>query len=257
MGLRRLKLPVLLCLLLSCESELYPPTDPPVLSNLVLTSSSYKEPTTAAIQGDTVFLTVAVEDPEGDPETLTLSITSNGTEVDRVEYGESRIHDGAHWEGWFETAGLGVGSYTLNFTASDKEGNIGSTLSQSFNIETNLKATVTIADITVGLAGDATDWLEDGEDSDIGDGIDESGEPFRAVFDITNNSSLLIDLVNIKLNVLDGASAVIEGDVITITALAAGETRTDQKLKLNILDAVAAGVSQVIYVPAESSIVIY
>lgn len=244
-----------LILILACESELYPPTEPPVLSNLILTSSSYKDPTTSAIQGDTVFLTMTVEDPEGDPETLSLSILSDNTEVMAVEYSESRIHDGTSWEGWFESAGLTPGIYNLNLTARDKEGNISDPLSQDFEIESNIKGTVTIADISIGLAGDATDWLEDGEDSNPGDGIDESGEPFRIVFDITNTSSLQIDLANIKLNVEDASNAVIDGDVITITALAAGETRTDQILKLNILD--ATNVVRAVYVPTESSVIIY
>lgn len=233
MGPRYLLLPFLLIISLSCESRLYPPTDPPILSDLVLTSSSYNSSTTKTFRGDTVFLVVSVVDPEEDPETLDLSITSEGTEVASEEYGESRIHDGISWEGWFETSNLAVGSYALNFTATDKAGNISETLSQSFSIETDLKTTVTTADITISAVSIA---LKD----------EVPDEPFTISFSLTNNSLVKLDLVYVPFTVImdwdnpsddpdDGEEEYVYSGTGIVSSIDPGDT-VEGKLRLNILN---------------------
>lgn len=201
-------------------------------------------------------MTVDVADPEDDPETLSVSILSGSTEVLSEEFGESRIHDGEYWEGWLETNDLAVGSYTLNFTATDKEGNISDTISQSFEIEIDPGPTVMADLITTTLTVTVNPvWLADGEDSDLLDGIDEDAEPFRVLFEITNNSAVKIDLAYIKINVEDSLNAIIEEGIATVTALEAGEIRIDQQMRFNIPD--DTNVDHVLYSDTESSVVIY
>lgn len=252
---RYLLLPILIILIFSCESKLYPPTDPPVLSNIVLTSSSYTSATSNVYQGDTVFLTVNVDDPEDDPETLIVSILSGSTEVASEEFGESRIHDGEYWEGWFETESLALGSYTVRLTPIDKEGNEGASLEKDFVVENNIKLSVTIADVTITLDGDTNDWLAPGEDSDPLDGIDESGEPFRVIFDITNTSAVKIDLAHIKLNVLDVGLNILDEGTAVVSGIEAGETLIDQQLIISLRN--DDDVTSIDYIPAESSVKIY
>ncbi|MDC7233830.1 MAG: hypothetical protein PQJ58_11415 [Spirochaetales bacterium] len=241
-------LPFIFILIFSCESRLYPPTDPPVLSNLVLTSTSYDDATTSTFEGDTVLFTLGVEDPEEDPDILTLSITSGGTAVQTEEYSDSRIHDGNSWEGWFETEALATGSYTLDFTATDKEGNVSETLSQDFTIETDIKGTVTTADLAVSnfkayLAG----YYPDVSVYDIvPPGYETNDELFTVGFDLTNNSMVKIDLVYVPFTVFmewdnpsDDPDAGIEDYEYSGTAIVSsidpGET-AQGVLHLNILN---------------------
>jgi hypothetical protein len=255
MGQKYLLVPILIILIFSCESKLYPPTDPPVLSNIVLTSSSYTSATSNVYQGDTVFIAVDVEDPEDDPETLNVSILSGSTEVDSEEFGESRIHDGEYWEGWFETETLAIGSYTLRLTPFDKEGNEGDPLEKNFEVEDNIKLSVTIADVTITLDGDANDWMFPAEETVPDDGIDESGEPFRVIFDITNNSAVKIDLAHIKLNVEYPITVIIDEGTAVVSGIEAGETLLNQQLILSLR--IGDDVNRVSYIPAESSVTIY
>lgn len=255
MDKKYLLLPFLIILIFSCESKLYPPTDPPVLSDLVLTSSSYNSSTTKTYKGDTVFLIIAVEDPEEDPETLTLSIISEGTELASEEYGESRIHDESSWEGWFETSDLTVGNYTLNFTATDKEGNISETLSQSFSIETNIKSTVSTDEILLTVSDPPTL---------AGDDTENPEDPFKILYTVTNNSSVTIDTVHTPFTVnitwTDPDTAISETVIykgVGITSDIAPATEVASILKLNIQNTAANVYDSMTYDEADCTITIY
>lgn len=224
---------ILIILGSSCESRLYPPTDPPVLSGLILTSSSYNSSTNRTYLGDTVFLSIEVEDPEDDPEILTLSILTGETEISSQEYGESRLHENSHWEGWFETDELAVGSYTLSFTAIDKQGNRSEALNQDFMIESNIKETVTTADITVG-----------GYSVALKDEVPD--EPFTISFTVTNNSLVKLDIVYVPFTVImdwdnpndDPDNGVEEYEYSGTAAVSSIDpaATVDGKLRLNILN---------------------
>ncbi|MDA3958930.1 hypothetical protein [Oceanispirochaeta sp.] len=232
---------VSLLILFSCESSLYPPTYPPVLSDISLTSSSSKTATNSVIQGDTVFLTVAVDDPENDSLTLTISILSGGTEIKSLEVNDSCIYDGTSWETWFETDDLALGDYTLALTPTDKEGNKGDTLTEIFTVTENLKANVTTADISISAVSYEVKNTT-------------TGEPFIITFSVTNSSPVTLDIVHVPFDAEDSSDTVLDSGVGIITSIPSGATK-EGYLKLNIQ--VTENCDELIYSFANCTITIY
>ena len=228
-------LPVLLLtwgIFLSCESELYPPTDPPVLSNIVLTCDSSRSATTSVRAGDTVYVSVDVEDPEDDPETLALSVLSGGSIVASNEVSSSRIFDDTTWETWFETTGLATGSYSVSLTATDKDGNEGDAVSKDFSITADDRSTVDVSAGAITISG--VDYIL--KNADVSDPHNASytpatGDPFRIVYSVTNNTTVTIDVLEIPFTVnvtyddpVNGATAETYSTVAVTTSLEGGAT---------------------------------
>jgi len=234
-------------LIASCESSLYPPTYPPVLSDIVLTSTSSKTATDTVYLGDTVFISVTVEDPEEDPATLDISLQSGGgTEILADSVSDSRIFDGTEWETWINTDGIPIGTYTLVLTATDKEGNQGDPVSTDLIITADIQALVTTADIAISAVSHT-----------IKDEI--PGEPYTITFSLTNNSAVLMDRVSVPFTVTMNNTATATLEYYTgsgiITTLAAGETKTGY-LRLNIQNVDRTFVSET-WAEADCTITIY
>ena len=219
----------------SCESQFYPPTDPPTLSNIILTSDTYHDATSTVREGDTVFVSVDVSDPEGDPETLNLSVLSGDSEVVNSEISSSRIFNSKTWETWFDSAGLTTGSYSIRLSAVDRKGNESDTLSRDFTITADDRMTLDLAGGDINIFGDG--YILKDADPDINpyDPAPATGEPFRITFSIKNNSSLKIDLLEIPFTVNmnwddddnPGTPDVIDtyNPIAIVSGLEAGETR--------------------------------
>ena len=206
-------IPLLLIFLMSCESELYPPTYAPVLSNLVMTTSSFRTQTTTGYENDTVFFTLDVDDSEDDPYTLDLSILSAGVEVQAEEFSESRIIDGSYWEGWFDSTGQVPGAYTLNFTATDKEGNISALFTGNYTIIADARTPVTAADVAFTYVS----YLPPDDPLNT-DGI------AMVTYTVQNNSAVTIDQVKVVFPVT--VDATLYSETGSVTGLAAGAVQT-------------------------------
>jgi len=240
----------------SCESRLYPPTYPPVFSGIVLTSTSVKTSTDSVYQGDTVFISVNVEDPEDDPSYLNVSLKSGDTEVMSKTVSDSRIFDGTVWETWLETDEVATGTYTLILTATDKEENEGDPVSTSLTLTDDIRSLVTTADIAVS---GVTHTVKD----------DVSGEPYTITFSVTNNSAVQIDWITVPFTVnmeYDNPLLVNDGGITDpsqeyytgngiVTSLAAGDTKTGY-LRLNIQNTDRTFVSET-FAAADCTITIY
>ncbi|QEN09759.1 hypothetical protein EXM22_17870 [Oceanispirochaeta crateris] len=211
----------------SCESSLYPPTYPPVLSDLTITTTTSNEATTSIIQGDTVYISVNVEDPEDDSSTLSITVLSDETEIYSKEIDDSWIFGGLIWENWFDTDDMDLGDYTLQLIATDDEGNEGDPITESITVTSNLKTSVDTSDITISAVSyTLKDEVQD--------------EPFTITFSVSNNSPVTIDIVHVPFTVtatydngVDTAEIkTIEGDGV-ITNIPAGSTK-EGYLKLNV-----------------------
>ncbi len=203
----------------ACESSLYPPTDAPTLSNIVLTSDSYRDPTTTVREGDTVFVTVEVSDPEDDPETLYLNVLSGGSSILSEEISCSCIADEVRWEAWFDSSGLPTGPYSISLAAEDTDGNISGSLSKDFDITSDETANVLPGDITVILPPGPENWTPKN---------DATGEPFTVDFTVTNNFTLPIDILKIPIDIEDSTSVVRHREIAIVTSIDNGDTKAGQ-----------------------------
>ena len=230
-------------ILLSCESELYPPTDPPTLSNIVLTSDSYRDSTTTVREGDTVYVSVDVTDPEEDPETLNLSVLSGGSEVINREVSASRIFDGTTWETWFDSTGLATGAYSVSLTATDRDGNTGEAVTKDFSITADTRPPTSSGTGVITI--DSATWV-------VKDTI--PNEPFTITFSITNISSLTLDIVQVPFSAEDASSTLLDAATGTITSIDPGETKTGY-VRLNIQ--LTQTCDHLVYSEASSEVIIY
>ena len=252
---------------ISCESKLYPPTDPPELSNMVITSDSYRSSTTTVRAGDMVYISVDVSDPEDDPETLSLSVLSGETEVASNEVSASRIFDDTTWETWFDSDGLAVGSYSINLTAEDSEENESDTLSEDFTIEADNRSSV---DVTAGAITIAdVDYIL--KDADASDPYNASytpatGEPFRITYSVTNNTDIKIDILKIPFTVnidwdddsdpLTPAVAEAYNAEAIVSDLDGGET-LNKSCNVSILNTNRTVNLPIVYAEADCTAIIY
>ena len=216
---------VVLLLLPACESDLYPPTDAPTLSNIVLTSDSYRNPTSTVREGDTVFVTVDVSDPENDPQLLNLQILSGGSPVLTEEFCSSCIAtDERSWETWFDSSSLSTGPYSVNLQAIDSDGNTSDSISKNFDITSDITGNILPGDIAIALLPGTENWTPRNT---------STGEPFTVDFTVTNNFSMAVDIVRFTINIQDNLGATQHSGTAVATSIESGETKAGQ-LRLNI-----------------------
>ncbi len=215
----------LLLFFISCESELYPPTYAPELSNLVITTSSIRSSTTYGYENDTVLFTIDVTDSEDDPYSLDLSILdSTSTEVQTESYSNSRIFDGDYWDCWFDSTGLAVDTYTLNFTATDTDGNVSDVLSGTYDVITDTR----LADVT-GFSVSFVSYVPRDTAPD---------EVATLTYTVTHTTAFSIDKVQVVYTVtVDGTDYTETG---TLTNVAGGGSITTGTIKYSIISTSAS-----------------
>ncbi len=185
---------------LSCESKLYPPTDPPTLSNILITSDSSHTDASTIREGDTAFVSVDVSDPENDPETLFLNVLSGNSTVLNNRVSSSRIFNGTTWETWFDTDGLSTGSYSLSLSAEDRKGNESVTVSRDFTITADERVSIDVSAGAITISS-VSYILKDASPDEPLDILQGTGNPFRLVYSISNNTDMKIDILKIPFSI--------------------------------------------------------
>ena len=211
-------IPVLLIFLSGCTLSSTDELSSVELSGVTVTSSSFRDETDTVYQGDEVYLAIGVADNDNIAHTLNISVTnSTGTEVASLGIGNFAIYNNTIWKANFSTEDMEAGSYTINIYATDDNKDNSNTVTGSFEIQTDPGGSLTVADLAISI----TSWKT--ADS-------TEGEPFRIVYQIGNSSSVLIDQIFIPFEIWDGTT-LLDRTTGIVTALAAGETRTDIEAK--------------------------
>jgi len=210
-GIQLILIPLLL--VFACDLDSGGSGNPPELSNMVVTSTSFREATDTVYTGDSVYVSVDVTDEESDAAVLTMEVlTSSGETAVKKEYGDYAIYDSSVWKMYFETGGMTAGTYTIRLSAADQSANAGNVLTKNLSITASPNTAVSASDLTINIAG----WTPAA-----------SGEPFTINYSIRNNSSVEIDRIHTTFRLLDVSSNVLDREEGVICGLGAGETKTD------------------------------
>ncbi|OQY35251.1 MAG: hypothetical protein B6241_01790 [Spirochaetaceae bacterium 4572_59] len=206
----------LLLKFISCKLSDSDEFTPPLLSNIELRSTSFRNNTDLIYAADTLFICVGFFDRDNDPDTLYLSINSStGTLIYSEGIGKYGLKDESIWNASFDTKELSTGNYSITLYALDMNGNKSNTLTKDFTIQTDPRNSITTADVSVSLL------LPNFFAADSG-----TGEPFRVNYQIQNNASITIDLIQVEFRIKNG-SDILERTTGIMNKLTAGELRAD------------------------------
>ena len=164
-----------------------------VLTSIELTSSSHRSATTVVYEEDDVYVDVNFTDSDETAENLYMTVTSSGgVLVISQEIGNFAIHDGSVWKTNFSTSAMALDTYTIETYATNISDEASNSLSSDFTIEVDLRDSVVDGNLFVVLDG-TTPY----------EAADEN-LPFRINFWVQNNSPVLIDLIQVEFEIMDG-----------------------------------------------------
>lgn len=206
----------LILFLIGCKLSDSEESRSPELSGIELRSPFFRDATDFIYAEDPLFISVTFYDADNDPDTLYLNInSSDGALVHSNGIGNYALHDESLWKVNFDTQELSTGDYSVTLYALDRDNNKSNTLSKDFAIIADPRDLITTADLLVTL-GVPNCVVEDSV----------QGEPFRINYQIQNNSTCTIDLIQVQFKVIyDGDPPVYTTGIMN--GLAGGETRTE------------------------------
>ncbi len=200
-------------LFLSCEISDSTAGKDPALSGFSITSYSFRSYSETVYLGDDIYISVTVDDPDDDPESLDVTVydaAGNTAYSDTIE--STFIHEGTAWEFVIDGAALAAGSYTLELQAVDTEGNESNLINAAFSIVTNPKGSVTAGDITVTVDS----WAALGTSSTL----------LEISYHVTSTAAVAIDQVTVSFDVLDAGMTSIGTTTGTLNNVGATASST-------------------------------